>query len=175
MGYVPKGLKESDMTEPQQWLLREPHALLFASDLDPPSWRTPWTSAPQNPSQWVLWICMGRKADSYLLHITARHGTASLASTLWQLNLFTDHPGKNHLLIFINTSTIKQSFGIVGIFLNKLLETTASGGLMHPFQPSRADMRMQHHLLNCNCVSLMNKHGLDSWCKYRKDIYISWK
>ena len=118
---------------------------------------------------------MGRKADSYLLQITVRHGTASLASTLWQLNLFADHLGKNPLLIVLNTFTIKQSIGIVGIFLNKLLEITASGGLMHPFQPSRADMRMQYRLLNCNCVSLMNKHGLDSRCKYRKDINISWK
>ena len=106
MGYDPRGLEESDMTERQQRLLRELHTLLFASDLDPPSQRTPWTSATQNPSQWVLWICMGRKAESYLLQITVRHGTASLASTLWKLNLIADHLGKNHLLIVINTPTI---------------------------------------------------------------------
>ena len=128
---------------------------------------------PHSGSCGFVWA--GKQILTSYISLPDMDGTASLASTLWQLNLFTDHPGKNHLLIFINTSTIKQSFGIVGIFLNKLLETTASGGLMHPFQPSRADMRMQHHLLNCNCVSLMNKHGLDSWCKYRKDIYISWK
>lgn len=78
-------------------LIREPHALLFANDLYPPSQRTPWAPAPWLPLQWILWICMDRKADSYLLQVAVRHGTASPASTPWRLDLFAEHLGKDHL------------------------------------------------------------------------------